>query len=578
MDGYTLISFIGKGHLKDGKDGEYETTTYQFPDTGKKYETSLFVEAILKTEYRPIKKVILVGTVTSSWDLLVVDRDNPEKPENGHLYLTINEECNNEGLSRKSKEELESKLPGWYNNIPFVIIDHVKEISRDTIVDIFKKYEKIPGLLADNTNILFDITHGFRSMPLLVYQSLQLKQFDRKVELIYGEMGKGEISPVHDLSKYWEYNEINSAKRLFDEKLDGRLLADKIRNDWESGAKFLDRLTEIVEYNFTLEITEALKQLKNALKDFNGDEKQEWGVSDVKDTLDKMYNKLSVKGDEKYPVAKTVWEYSKILREKNLTTQAVIALQVAVETAIAEKFAPGQPDKIGNYEWFNGSHGSKTKKRVKPVGDKKLSAICEEKENKELAISLRKLEGFRNRIAHGGGQDTQGNFPSRANAKGILEPIDDAIQKLFTILDQENACKPVKHRHYVYCLLNHKLTPKQEAELRNSFRAKQINYPSAEIAELWSKIPTAKELTRSHLEPFTGWLDEAEEGDIVVLQGEFCATFALANFSLRKGLIPVCAVAERVAQEKREGETVQKTHVFEHICFRRYRYYDELLS
>ncbi|MDR1836455.1 MAG: hypothetical protein LBQ89_02245 [Treponema sp.] len=128
----------------------------------------------------------------------------------------------------------------------------------------------------------------------------------------------------------------------------------------------------------------------------------------------------------------------------------------------------------------------------------------------------------------------------------------------------------------VFCLLNHKLTPRQEAELRNSFHADRIKCPPPEITEQWSKIPTDRALTRAQLEPFTGWLREAAEGDIVALQGEFSATFALADFSLRKGLIPVCAVTERVAQEEREGEIVRRKYIFEHICFRHYRYYDEL--
>ena len=127
-----------------------------------------------------------------------------------------------------------------------------------------------------------------------------------------------------------------------------------------------------------------------------------------------------------------------------------------------------------------------------------------------------------------------------------------------------------------FCLLNHKLTPMQEAELQDSFCATQIKYPPPGITELWSKIPTVREFTRVHLEPFTGWLQEAVPGDIVVLQGEYSATFALADFSLHRGLFPVCAVTERVAQEKREGEIVQKSYVFEHICFRRYRHYDDL--
>ena len=127
-----------------------------------------------------------------------------------------------------------------------------------------------------------------------------------------------------------------------------------------------------------------------------------------------------------------------------------------------------------------------------------------------------------------------------------------------------------------FCLLNHKLTPNQEAELHNSFGAGRIMYPSPQVAELWSTIPTGKEIKREHLAPFTGWLQEASEGDVVILQGEFSATFALTDFSLRRGLLPVCAASKRVTKETKEGETVHKQIIFEHVCFRRYRYYNDL--
>jgi hypothetical protein len=122
-----------------------------------------------------------------------------------------------------------------------------------------------------------------------------------------------------------------------------------------------------------------------------------------------------------------------------------------------------------------------------------------------------------------------------------------------------------------FCLLNHKLTSNQEAELHNSFGAERIIYPPPEVAELWSAIPTDREITKAHLAPFTGWLQEAAEGDIVILQGEFSATFALTDFSFHRGLIPVCAVSKRITVEEKEGEKVKKQIVFEHICFRQYR-------
>jgi len=128
----------------------------------------------------------------------------------------------------------------------------------------------------------------------------------------------------------------------------------------------------------------------------------------------------------------------------------------------------------------------------------------------------------------------------------------------------------------VFCLLNHELTPRQTEELQTSFNAGRIYYPPPHIVSLWSGIPTDRELTKSCFEPVCAWLGEAGAGDIVVLQGEFNATFSMVDFALRKGLVPVCAVTKRVSQEVREGEQVTKRYIFEHICFRRYRYYNDL--
>ncbi|MCL2193708.1 MAG: TIGR02221 family CRISPR-associated protein [Treponema sp.] len=347
MKGFTLISCIGTGMYKSG----YRQTKYQFPNKGKECETSFFLKAILETGYRPIQKVILVGTRTSSWDVLI---PNASGDENIDFWETVLKECENKenGISDESIAELESRLPAWYDGVLFKLAIHSHELTPENVEKIFSTYIDIPNELAPETDILFDITHGFRSMPLLIFQSLQLnapKIKGSKVELIYGEyIDEEKISYVRDLSQYWGFYEITSAIKLFDEKLDGKLLADKVMPDWESGAKILFRLSEIVEDNLSLEMPEALKQLKNALKDFNEVGKSQWLI-DVKNKLDEIYNRLNVDKNEKYPIAKSVWEYSKLLREKNLITQAVIALHVVVETAIAEKY---DPEKIGDYCWF----------------------------------------------------------------------------------------------------------------------------------------------------------------------------------------------------------------------------------
>ncbi len=128
----------------------------------------------------------------------------------------------------------------------------------------------------------------------------------------------------------------------------------------------------------------------------------------------------------------------------------------------------------------------------------------------------------------------------------------------------------------VFCLLNHELTANQKTELFNTFGVTHIVDSPEQISILWSSIPTNRELSRSQLEPFITWLEEARADDVVVLQGEHSATFALADFALQKGLVPVCAVTERTTQEVQEGEKVIKRNIFEHICFRKYHYFKDL--
>ena len=128
----------------------------------------------------------------------------------------------------------------------------------------------------------------------------------------------------------------------------------------------------------------------------------------------------------------------------------------------------------------------------------------------------------------------------------------------------------------VFCLINHELTPRQVDELYTSFKAESNIFPPAPIASLWKDIPVVEEFTLAMFDPIIDWLQDANPGDVLVIQGEFGATFTIVDFALQNGLIPVSAVTKRIVQETREGEKVVKNNFFEHICFRKYSYYKDL--
>lgn len=126
----------------------------------------------------------------------------------------------------------------------------------------------------------------------------------------------------------------------------------------------------------------------------------------------------------------------------------------------------------------------------------------------------------------------------------------------------------------VLCLLNHRLTEQQKAELESEFSVSRILLPPAGIQACWASIPTEKLLQPSMLDPFIDWIDDTSAvGDYLVIQGEFGSTVYMVGYAFSKGLVPLHSVTKRVAHEYREEEIVYRTYIFRHICFRKYLHY-----
>lgn len=401
---YTLISFIGTGVYEEG----YHKTKYVFHDK-KEFETHIFLKALLETKYKEFSKIILVGTKTSAWDMLV--------EENTDLWEKVLDARENKTISDDLISEIEKYLSQAVN-IPVVIKYHTDVIDDNSSLEIFDLYNSIIPEITDE-NILFDITHAFRSMPILLYQALQFSVSQNKkiknVELVYGEyIKKEDISYVRDLSNYWKYSQISDALTVFNEKLDGFHLAELIKKEWDAGSKAIKSFSEIVQTNFCLQVEEVFRQIKNAMEKYPENAPQ-W-LDKIKSSLEKIYK--DVKAEKQ---SRTLYNFSLLLYEHKLNIQAVICLQVAVEVCICEKFA--NESKIGDYGWWQDYGKSELKK-------------IEENDIKELKKPLTNLEYFRNQVAHGGAKNRDGNFPNAANIPSIYESGRRGVENLFKKLGE----------------------------------------------------------------------------------------------------------------------------------------------
>ncbi len=126
----------------------------------------------------------------------------------------------------------------------------------------------------------------------------------------------------------------------------------------------------------------------------------------------------------------------------------------------------------------------------------------------------------------------------------------------------------------VLCLLNHMLTEQQLLEIRERFLAQKIMYPGKELQSKWAFIPTDEILPIAYFPQYIHWIDEnSQEGDYLIIQGEFGSTVYLVEYAFSHKLIPLHSVTQRVAEEFRKDEVVTRTYKFKHICFRKYVQY-----
>jgi CRISPR-associated Csx2 family protein len=410
---YVLITSIGTGLRKENG---YRKTTYRFP-SGKEFKTSVFLEALLETRFRDFLQIFITGTYTSDWGtLLGAVKGNYE---DFHLALLEEQEKNNK-IPDSMLETLQNILTDEFS-IPVTIRAHVPNIESVTIDNIFSSYMETMKLIPSDIPILLDITHGFRSMPLLLYQALQYSVTDgkrRKIELVYGEyIDTEKISFVRDLSRYWFYSEYTTALHLLRERLDGFLLAKLIENEWNEASRWLRRFSGIVQANFCMQLDECLRSLRNILeKKQQTEHSVPWWIETVENELRKMCKRLIMTSK-----SSSLAEYSVFLAEREMYTQAIISLQNAVECKIMEHLK--REDKIGDYDfWIN-------------EGKNELNKILSI--DYELRNKIKNLEYVRNQIAHGGSKNPEtGGAPNAENLKNQYDSGKLAVNKLFELIDK----------------------------------------------------------------------------------------------------------------------------------------------
>lgn len=255
--------------------GKYENTTYIKHDESKMCETDLFPIAV--AELYKSEKIIAFTTPK------VVDNKQEDLEKLGNV------------LGKK-----------------FTTKDIPDGNSTDELWDIFTKCVDA-DVIEENDEIILDITHAFRSIPLLIFIVAAYLRQVKNVKLkhiIYGAFEARDMAtnqtPIFDLTPFVELLDWMNAVNIFQDSGDARPIARLDVQGDIAGA--LTRLSDALLTNRTLEA-------QNAAFNFNGldfDSPQTLPFQMLIDQLKQSYQQMAVNDPSENPKPSLKAQYLQI--------------------------------------------------------------------------------------------------------------------------------------------------------------------------------------------------------------------------------------------------------------------------
>lgn len=495
---------------------------------------------------------------------------------------------------------------------PFQQIDIPDGDSEDALWKIF---ESVFGQLQDGDEIVFDITHAFRSLPMLAIIILNYARFVKQCSLsgiYYGAfeaIGSNARSlpieqrnaPVFDLTpfvsvldwtvgidRFLNTGDASAISALTRENIQPLLTASRGQNHHAQTLRYMAQSLENFAQNSA---TCRGKDLSSSALLVRRNIEQAIQASrqiamPLQPLLEKMQRRFQPYREDRRLL--NLFEIVKWCQEHQLIQQGLTILEESILTELCRQLE-GDPDDIEFRHAI--SAGIAAIARKSPEYDAEFHAKYRDRLNleqlrpllpsKNFVNAFERLRRARNDINHSGCL----KHPKKAHefAK-ILATVAEQFERDWlaaALPDYEatavhgtttQANADIGDMRVLFLLFSHTLTDEQAADARAALGVTSCVALPDDLQAIWSDIPPDLETLDAHLQPIFEWLAmHAQPGDYVLAQGDFGAVYLSVTWALAHQLIPVYATTARRAVEIRlpDGK-VQTQRTFQHVRFRNY--------
>jgi len=256
-----LISFLGKQRRDDGG---YRLAGYRFDD-GKVVETRYFAHA-LRNKLKP-GRIVLLGTSGSMWDVLIEDCRADLLDEDTRLALmeAVDQDAVDQPLlDAVAKAVAES----WGCEVRLGLIPYGRdETEQMTIL----------RAMADGAHgasrVHIDISHGFRSLPMLALMAAFYLQVARDLEIagihygMFEARGKSGAAPVVRLDGLLNFGRWIGALRQYEKDGDYSVFAGLLA---DAGVSNAEQLAEAAFFERIADVRRATGRISTVFRSLEG--------------------------------------------------------------------------------------------------------------------------------------------------------------------------------------------------------------------------------------------------------------------------------------------------------------------
>ncbi len=266
-----LLSFLGTGPLAEKETRTYRTAEYHLGE--KKLGSYPFVSAALKKHYQ-VDTVLLVGTVHSMWEEVYrwfsVDKGDEIDEE---AYFRIADFCEKADylspLELTDRGLIEQALG---KDSKVVLIKY--GISETEVKENINIILGLQQYLNKNDELIVDVTHSFRSLPIFMMNLLIYLQnvSQKNIAISHIHYGMLEMvkelgfAPIIDLRVMMDVNDWITGAYSFSEFGNAYKISKLVENEDKSTASLLDEFSNLMNLNHLYgiqNISQRLSSLKN---------------------------------------------------------------------------------------------------------------------------------------------------------------------------------------------------------------------------------------------------------------------------------------------------------------------------